>query len=67
MIKVLVLSVLSKPASLGLIPESQLRSGFNQAESQVKINFKVIASLVYYAVMEFLEQLLNTHTETDLY
>ncbi len=54
MIKVLVCSILSKPGSLGLIPESQLRRDDN-SDSQIRINFKVIGSLTYYAVMEFLE------------
>ena len=53
LIKVLVVKILSNPTGLGLIPEG---GGGNQ--TLMKTNFKVLASLTYYVVMEFMEQLL---------
>jgi hypothetical protein len=54
LIKVLICQILANPISLGLIPEEQ-QNEFRDPNSRLKYNFRIISSLVYYTVMEFME------------
>ena len=54
MIKVLICQILANPISLGLIPEEQ-QMEFKDPNSRLKYNFRIMSSLVYYTVMEFME------------
>ena len=65
LIKVLVSLVLGNPSSLGVLPDDQQQAKGTQAtatgsSNTTLINFRVLASMTYYIVMEFMEQLFGS-------
>ncbi|TNV83734.1 hypothetical protein FGO68_gene7231 [Halteria grandinella] len=58
LIKVLVCQIMANPEKLGLIPDSQ-KEGLQR--NNITANFRVLASMLYYTVMEFMEQLLKSN------
>lgn len=50
--RVLVCDLLLNPSGLGLIPIEQTK---DDKSSNIKINFKILASMSYYTIMEYME------------
>ena len=64
LIKILVCKVLANPQSLGFIPSQYLNID-NAYTQKLKINFKVLTSLLFYTVIEYMELLLKAKGYAD--
>ena len=56
LIKVLVCKVLQNPTAL---VQGEMSSAIRQ-NAKVKVNFKLLGSMIYYTVMEYMEQMLKS-------